>query len=97
MLLLFRYKKSRSITDTDGNKIPPCDKECHNHENGSECNADDRANLFHKNTLIVITTTFCVLKCRLIVYFSQKITEFLYIIRYIDYICNTFVITTQQM
>ena len=49
MLLLFRYKKSRSITDTDGNKISPCDKECHNHKNGSECNADDRANLFHKN------------------------------------------------
>ena len=50
MLLLFRYKKSRSITDTDGNKIPPCDKECYNHENGSERNADDRANLFHKKT-----------------------------------------------
>lgn len=62
MLLLFRYKNSRSITDTDGNKIPPCDKECHNHENGSERNADDRANLFHKNTLIVINTTFCVFK-----------------------------------
>ena len=62
MLLLFCYKKGRSITYTYCDEITPCNQQGHDHENGSKRYTDDRANLFHKNTLIVINTTFCVFK-----------------------------------